>query len=91
MVGMGRYSGVFGGNRGRATLKAIVRFCLRCRMAVWRKRHAAFIRRTRGMVPRVRAVCLALGTGVSVWFVHDAIFNESNAGIEWPMKPQEGG
>ena len=29
MVGMGRYSGVFGGNRGRATLKAIVGFQLK--------------------------------------------------------------
>ncbi len=59
-------------------MKAVVRFWLRWRMAVWRKRHADFIQRTRGMSPGVRATCLALGTGVSVPFVHDALFYESN-------------
>ena len=58
----------------------MVLFCLQCRMYIWRKRHAAFIRHTHGMSPSVRATCLALGTGVYVTFAHDALYKKSNAG-----------
>ena len=59
-------------------MKALVRFWLRFRYALWRWRFKQFIAETRGWHPGVRAICLALGTGETTAFVHDALFNESN-------------
>jgi hypothetical protein len=52
---------------------------IRLRHAVWRWRFKRFIIETRGWHPGRRAVCLALGTGESSAFVHDALFRETNA------------